>query len=298
MGEIAALLTAVSWTLSSTFFAIAAQGVGSMVVNRTRLIIATTLLMLTHLALTGQLVPFNAGPERWLWLGLSGIVGLVLGDAFLLQAFVLIGARIAMLIMTIVPVISTLLAWFLLGETLHPNEIGGIGITVTGIVLVILEQSNGAKLPQDRRRLLLGILCGLGGALGQSLGLILSKKGLEGGFTALSGVLMRTMVAMLVMWLVAFLSGQAGATLRQLRANSRSLKAVTAGSVAGPFIGVWLSLVAVQGTYVGIASTLMALTPILLLPLAALVFKEQVSWRAVFGTAASLAGVAMIFLSP
>lgn len=298
MGEIAALLTAVSWTLSSTFFTIAAQGVGSMVVNRTRLIIAAALLMLTHLALTGQPVPFNAGPERWLWLGLSGIIGLVLGDAFLLQAFVLIGARIAMLIMAIVPVISTLLAWLLLGETLHLNEIGGISITVTGIALVILEQSNGAKLPQDRRRLLLGILCGLGGALGQSLGLILSKKGLEGGFTALSGVLMRTMVAMLVMWLATLLSGQAGATLRQLRANSRSLKAVTAGSVAGPFIGVWLSLVAVQGTYVGIASTLMALTPILLLPLATLVFKEQVSRRAVFGTAASLAGVAMIFLSP
>ncbi len=298
MGEIAALLTAVCWTLSSVFFTIAGQGVGSVIVNRTRLLVATVLLLLTHLALTGRVLPLDAGPERWFWMALSGIVGLVLGDAFLLQAYVLIGARIAMLIMAIVPVISALMAWLFLGETLSLIQIGGIGVTVAGIALVVLEQGNGTKLPQDRRRFVLGILCGLGGALGQALGLILSKKGLEGGYTVLSGVVMRAVAATLVMWLITFLTRQAGNTLRQLRTHPQALKAVTAGAVVGPFIGVWLSLVAVQATYVGIASTLMALTPILLLPFASLVFKEQVSPRAILGTVTSLTGVALIFLAP
>lgn len=298
MGEIAALLTAVCWTISSVLSTIAGQRVGADIANQTRLLIATIFVLMTHLALTGQWLPLNAGPERWTWLALSGIVGLVLGDSFTLRAYVLIGARVTTLILAIVPVISALLAWAFLGEALSPVEIGGIGVTVAGIALVLFEQGNGVKLSPDWHRFVLGVLYGLSGSLGQALGLILSKKGLEGGYTALSGVSIRLVTATLLMWLLSLFRKQVGSTLRLLRTEPIALKAIIAGGFVGPFLGVWFSLVAVQATYVGIASTLMALAPILMLPFASLVFKEQISRRAVLGTITSLTGVAMICFSP
>ncbi|RME45629.1 MAG: DMT family transporter [Caldilineae bacterium] len=294
MGEIAAIATALCWTFTSLFFTIGGRAVGSVVLNRLRLAFAVLLLLGTHRLLEGSFLPLGAEPERWWWLGLSGVIGLVLGDAFLFQAFVMVGPRLSTLMMSLVPVISTVLAWLFLGERLSLPEMAAVALTVGGIAWVVLERGNGT-LHTDRRYYAAGILAGLGGAAGQALGLIVAKKGLAGDFSPLSGVLIRMLVAAVVMWGFAALRGQASASLRALRSR-RALLSITAGSVVGPFLGVWLSLVAVSLTRVGIASTLMALTPIFVLPIARWVLKEPVSGRAVFGTATALTGVAMIFL--
>jgi drug/metabolite transporter (DMT)-like permease len=73
---------------------------------------------------------------------------------------------------------------------------------------------------------------------------------------------------------------------------------IVGGAIAGPFLGVWLSLIAVQHAPIGVASTLMSLPPILLIPLAWLIFKERITQRAIVGTALALAGVAVLFLHP
>lgn len=295
MGELAALATAVLWTLTSIFFTIGGREVGSVVVNRARLVLAVIFLMLTHLILQGTLFPLFVEPERWFWLGLSGIVGLVVGDAFLFQAFVLVGPRLSMLMMSLVPVISALIAWVFLGERLSWLEIGAVSLTVGGIAWVVLERDDN-PVEADRRQYMLGILAGLAGAVGQALGLVAAKKGLAGDFSVLSGVLLRMAVAAVVMWALAAVQGQIRPTLSALRHNPYALKMIVAGSVVGPFLGVWVSLIAVNLARVGIASTLMALTPILILPVAHWIFKEKISARAIFGTAIALMGVALIFM--
>jgi len=141
-----------------------------------------------------------------------------------------------------------------------------------------------------------GLAFGLGAALGQSLGMILAKQGLAGGFLPLSGNVMRMTSAAVAMWAVALLQKQAGPTLRALQAQPSALVPITAGSVAGPFIGVWLSLIAIQATEVGVASTLMALPPVFLLPVGRYVFGERVGWQAVAGTLLAMAGVGLLFL--
>lgn len=295
MGELAALATAVFWTFTSIFFSTASNRLGSVVVNRIRLAFAVLYLLLTHLILQGQLLPLQAGAQRWMWLGLSGIVGLVIGDACLLQTYVFVGTRLGTLFMALAPVISTLLAWVFLGETLSALEVAGILVTVAGVVVVVLDRSS-TKDQHDRKRFALGVLTGLGAAAGQAVGLILAKKGLEGGFPSISGVMIRMTVASLTIWLLAVLSRQTTQTIRIALSDRKMLAYIALGATFGPFLGVWLSLVSVQATYVGIASTLMALTPILVLPILKWWFKEYISPRAVVGTVIALAGVAMLFM--
>ena len=297
MGELAALATSLMWMFTSIFFTIGGREVGSTIVNRSRLLLAVVFLSLTHLLTLGTIFPVGVEPERYFWLGLSGIIGLVIGDAFLFQAFVMVGPRISMLLMALVPVISTFLAWVFLGETLGLWQLVAIGITVSGIAWVVLEspRQDDPHTITDPRHRLLGILAGLGGAFGQSFGLIAAKQGLAGDFPVLSGVLIRMVVAVIVIWAVTALRGNLRRTAILLK-NRKALLAVVGGSAVGPFIGVWLSLVAVHLAPVGIASTLMALAPVLILPIAHFFLHDRVGFRAVFGTVVALGGVAMIFM--
>ncbi|MBN1178831.1 MAG: DMT family transporter [Anaerolineae bacterium] len=297
MGELAALVTSFLWSITSIQFTLAGRRIGSYAVNRIRLLLAVIFLSLAHLLLYGQVLPFDAGLARWGWLGVSGVVGLVLGDGALFQAFVLIGPRRSMLLMTSVPVISTLLAWVWLGEALRPAQVGAILVTVAGIAWVVSERrSQQAAVCCDAKQYALGVLLGLGGALGQALGLVLSRRGLEGDFSALSAALMRMLVAALVLWPLALVRRQVGPLDRVLK-DRTAMTLLLGATLMGPVVGMSLSMLAVQRAQVGIASTLMALSPIILIPLEWWLFKERVSARAVVGTVVALIGAMAIFLA-
>jgi drug/metabolite transporter (DMT)-like permease len=301
MGEIAALATSLCWSLNSIQFTLAGRGVGPRVVNRVRLALALIFLSITHLLVRGSPWPVEAELHRWLWLGLSGTIGLVLGDGALFQAFLLIGPRRSMVLMTLVPVISTVAAWVLLGETLLPVEIIAILITIGGIAWVVSErqadQRSSEQAPHDRvQNRELGVLLGLCGAIGQALGLVVAKRGLVGDFPALSATLIRMITATAIIWLLALLRGQIGPTWRALEDRQMRLW-LAGGAFIGPFIGVWLSLFAVRNAPVGIASTLMALSPIILIPFDHWVFDETITLRSIVGTVVALGGAAVIFVA-
>ena len=295
LGEIAALGTAVLWSFTSVLFTLAGRRVGSVVVNRTRLAVALLFLILTHAALQGQLLPLPIEPGRFTWLALSGIIGLVLGDAALFQALVLVGPRLSTLMMAAVPVISTFLAWAFLDERLSSLQLLAVGITVGGIAWVVAER-RGGQIESERKQYLLGILAGLGGAVGQAVGLVTAKLGMTGDYPPLSGVVVRMLAAALAMWLWTLLKGEGRSTIQKARTGKAGML-IVAGAFVGPFLGVWLSLIAIDATLVGLASTLMALTPIFVIPLVRIVFDERVSYRAILGTVVALVGVAMIFIA-
>jgi drug/metabolite transporter (DMT)-like permease len=296
-GEVAAILTAVCWSGTAVFFTFAGRRVGSVVVNRTRLVMALVLISITHWVLLGVPFPARAEPDRWLWLGLSGIIGLALGDAFLFQAYLWVGPRLGMLMMSLAPVIAALLAFAFLGETMSLVQWLGVFVTLAGIALVVLEGNRGAGVSPEKRDYRRGILFGVGAASGQAIGLVLAKQGLQGDFSALSANWIRMASAVLALWGVTILSGRAGPTLRRLAEDRGALLPILAGAITGPFVGVWLSLIAVQLTQVGVASTLIALPPVFLLPIGAVVFKERVGPGAVVGTVVAMVGVALLFLT-
>ena len=151
MGEIAALSVSFCWAITSIFLTSAGEKLGSMVVNRIRLVFAVILLTTAHLFLKGQLFPFDANQEQLLWLSLSGVVGLVLGDGFLIKAYLLVGVRIGTLIMSSVPVISTLFAWVLLGEKVKFFELSGIFLTMFGIMIVVSDRNSDERIEKDKK---------------------------------------------------------------------------------------------------------------------------------------------------
>lgn len=293
LGEIAALGTSLSFSFSSILFTFAGCQIGSMNVNRIRLIIATLFLAAMHWFTLGSFFPFDAAPDRFFWLSLSGIVGLVLGDLFLFQAFVVTGPRISMLLMSLAPIIAAIQAWIFLGEKLSAGQIFGILLTVSGVAWVILEkQGNGAHDPEYGH----GIWLGLGGAIGQATGFVLAKPGLGGDFSPISANLIRMLAALILLWGITFVQGHAKQTLTTFFSSRKGMLATAGASFVGPFMGVSLSLFALQRVEVGVASTLTSLPPIILLPISYFFFKERFGWGAVAGTFVAMAGVAALFL--
>jgi drug/metabolite transporter (DMT)-like permease len=295
IGELAALATSVAWSGTSVLFTKATQQVGSIIVNRTRVIFALTFLMLLNWAFYGYLLPVDAGADRWLWFALSGAVGYALGDVFLFQSFLCIGAQRGMLMMSLAPLVSSGLAWIFFGEVLTGIQMLGVLVTLVGIAWVILRQSQNTI--NQFCKPIQGVLFGLGAATGQAVGYVLSKQGLADNFSPIAGNSIRMLAAVIVLWVLAIFQGKAKETIDRMRAKPRVLGLLAMAAFTGPVLGATLSLFALQHTQVGVASTLVALPPVFLLPVSWLVFKEKFDWGAVFGTLVAIGGVALLFLA-
>jgi drug/metabolite transporter (DMT)-like permease len=295
IGELAALGTSLCLSATSVLFTLAGREVGSLTVNRARLLLSVFFLSLTHQAFLNAPVPLDAEAERWLYFSLSGIVGLVVADAFLFKAFVLIGPRLTMLMMSLVPVAATLMAWVIYAETLKGSQVTGIVMTLCGIVWVIVDRGdheNREAMGGDFRR---GIACCLCAAFFTAAGMILAKKGLQGDFSAISGNMMRTLAAAVALLVYTIIQGELGQSFSRLYIHRRALLHIGIGTIIGPIVGLSLFLFSLQKAPLGVASTLMRLAPIFLLPVGYFYFNEKFGWGSVIGTVISVIGVGMLF---
>jgi len=292
IGEISAVGVAVCWTLSALFFEKAGSKIGSLAVNVIRLTMAVVLLGFGAWITRGYFFPTDATPYQWFWLSLSGFIGFFLGDLFLFHSYSIIGSRMAQLVMTLAPPITAFVGFLFLGEHLSFRQIAGISITVCGILIAMLGKEKGDKL--NFKVPLKGFLFALGGATGQALGLIISKKGI-GDYDAMSATQIRAITGGLSFFLlVTFL--RRWSSIRYAIAERSSIKFVLFGSLAGPVVGVALSLFAIQHTEAGVAATLMGLVPVFIILPSAILFKERITPFQVLGAFVSVAGCIVLFL--
>jgi drug/metabolite transporter (DMT)-like permease len=294
LGELAALGTASCWSVGSMFFDAAGRKIGPLNVNKIRILQAVVLLSCALWVVTGRFVPGEISLSRWFWLAGSGIIGLVLGDACFFTSLVILGPRRATLLMAAAPVITALFAWPVLGETLSATAVSGIGLATAGIIWVSSERRGIVRVERSGS-LIAGALWGLGGAAGQAIGLVLAKLGMGQEVTALEGTFCRMVAAAGFLWVLTLVTGRLVTTLRALR-NGSGLLYSLGGAFVGPFIGVWLSLIAVKNTEAGVAATIMATVPVLVIPLEMIVHGERSSFRAVFGALITVGGVGILFL--
>ena len=293
IGELAALGTALCWTATALFFAEAGLRIGSLVVNVLRLVMALGMLTLVGWITRGLPWPTDASPHAWLWLSISGVVGIAFGDLCLFRAFVLIGPRLSSLIMSLAPPIAALLGFFVLGETLALEHALGMGLTVAGVGWALADRTPaGTSTPGDRRSRAVGVLLAVCGAAGQGGGLVLSKLGM-GDYDAFAATQIRVFAGAVSFALIfTAIRGwpRVGKALRQTRAMTLT----GLGAVFGPFLGVSLSLLAVQHTKAGIAASIMAIYPVMLIPVVVVLGRERVGLRGVLGTVLAVLGVVLL----
>jgi drug/metabolite transporter (DMT)-like permease len=292
LGEIAALITAVLWSITSIVFTEASLKVGSLLVNVTRLILAFVYLTITILVMQFDI---NMSFSQFMNLAISGFIGLVFGDGFLFKSFQYIGARISMLIMALVPAMSTLMAFVFLGETITFIAVIGIFITLFGIAIVVLERGN--KIEGKTNISFRGIFYGFLGAVGQAVGIIFAKQAfIEGpinGFVATQVRIVSSLIFFLPLF--AFVK-QIKHPVKIFRADSKAFLFTSIGSLVGPFLGITFSLIAISNTKVGVASTLMATVPIIMLPLVHFYYKEKLTLISIFGALIAVFGIALLFV--
>ena len=303
-GELAAVGTLVCWAFGSHCFEAAGRRVGSMSVNLLRLFMAF-FMFCAALSLRGmQPIPLDFSATAWAWLALSGVIGFTLGDVCLFRAFIEIGPRLALLIMSLNAPLSAVLGWWWLGEQYGPWQWFGMLVTLIGIGWVIVERPpedetlpDAAAPPIGRERLvrqlsLRGILLAFGGAVGQAVGGVMSKHGM-GDYDAFAATQIRVIGGIVGLSVLFCVFRRWKRTFRAL-GDRRAVTWMMLGAFLGPFLGVGLYLRAMQLTEVGVVATIVALLPIVVIPLSMAIHKEHVSLRAVAGAVIAFCGVLLL----
>ena len=302
LGELISIGVAFSWTATALLSEFGSKRLGNLTLNVLRMALALMFSLVLFLVVTGNPLPTGVSTEAAGWMLLSGLVGYVIGDFCLFQCYIIIGSRYGQLFMTLAPLSAALMAWVTLGQQMTAMSIVAMLVTLAGISISVLGRGEhhkvSLKLPLN------GVLYAIGAAVCQGVGLVLSKIGDVAALAEMD----------VPEWLVPFsanfyrcIAGIIGFTLllyyrngmaplREAMHDRKGLTVATATTIFGPFVGVGFSLMAVQYTAAGIASTLMAMTPIIILLPSYWLFHEKITWKAIVGAFISVIGVSLFFL--
>lgn len=289
-GEFAALGAALCWTICSIAFESASRKTGSLPVNFLRIFIAFIFMGIILSFKKISFIPIEATNNAWFFLSVSGIIGFVIGDQLLFKSFTIIGSKIAMIIMTFVPPCTVILGSIFLNEYLTTYKLLAIAITIIGILIVILNKKTDFKL--DNKKKHIGFLFAFIGAVSQASGMILAKTGLE-NIEAYTGTQIR-LIGGLIGFIPLILFTRSYKNIINAIKNIPAFKTILFGTVI-TLIGVMLSLVSIQNTYTGISATLMAVSPIMMIPATYIAFKQKTNFIEILGASIGLIGIAILF---
>lgn len=293
LGELAALGTALCWAFTSLWFSAAGRRIGSLPVNLLRMPIALLWLSSYGWLVRGHALPLDADADAWTWLSISGLLGFAFGDLFLFRALILIGPRLGSLVMASAPLFTTVLGIWVLDEGLVLRDVAGMALVTAGIAWAVVARTPpGALGAPTRATLVRGVTFALLGAIGQAAGLVTAKYGMA-EYDPFASTQIRVLVGTLAFVIAVTVRGQWPAVRRGL-ADRRAMMMVSLGGTFGPFLGVGLSLTAAQLTHAGVAASLMALQPILVIPLAVWFAHERVGVAAIGGAVVAIAGVILL----
>lgn len=303
-GELISIGVAFSWTATALLSEYGSKRMGNLTLNVLRMGFALLFSAVMFWFITGSPLPAHASAQAYGWMLLSGLVGYVIGDYCLFQCYIIIGSKFGQLFMTLAPITAAIMAWFTLGQSLHASAILAMLVTLSGIAITILGRDShhhlSLKLPLN------GVLFAVGAAVCQGVGLVLSKIGMNhyesSATTAMASWMLPfyanffRCIAGIVGFAVMMHFKETFAPLRRSMRDRKGMTAAVATTIFGPFVGVGCSLMAVQYTAAGIASTLMALTPIIIILPAYWLFGQPITARSVLGAIISVIGVSLFFL--
>lgn len=301
LGELISIGVAFSWTATALLSEFGSKRLGNLTLNVLRMLLALLFSLVLFWVVMGSPLPPIGSMEACGWMLLSGLVGYVIGDFCLFQCYIIIGSRYGQLFMTLAPLSAALMAWVTLGQQMTMMSIVAMLVTLTGIGISVIGRGEhhkvSLKLPTN------GVLFAVGAAICQGVGLVLSKIGMNHYQTTdmpewlipFSANFFRC-VAGIIGFMLLLYWREGFSPLRTAMHDRKGLTVATATTIFGPFVGVGFSLMAVQYTDAGIASTLMAMTPVIILLPSYWLFGQKITWRSVLGALISVAGVSLFFL--
>ncbi len=291
-GELAAIITAFCWTFNSLSFSIAGRIVSSKTVNHIRLWVAFIAMGMVNLISFNSFFPINSGIKPLLFLGLSGFIGFAIGDAALFESLVLIGPRLSMTIMATNPIFGAILSYIFLKEILNPFHVVAIVVTISAVMFVVFQKQDNENF--DKKKRPLGVLLAFIGSICQATGMLFSKIGLNSGLSVISGNMIRVTAGLILIITISIFQKQFFADFIKLK-NLKGTAFIIIGAILGPVIGVMLALYAISKTKIGIATTLTSISPILLIPLSSIIYKEKITLKMLLGTIITIAGASALF---
>lgn len=285
-GELAALLAALLWALSTVIFGQVGKALSPLALNLVKGGIAIVLLGLT--ILLQQNFQANLSGTAVFWLSLSGVVGIGLGDTAYFKAINHLGARRALLMESLAPPLTALIALIFLQETLSAIAWSGIFLTILGVAWVISERVPASDAAPLNMRY--GILWALLAELGQASGAVMSRGILTTSeIDPLWSSLLRLGAGSLILLGWVSQRGTIKVQLEPLRAW-RLAGAVALAALMGTYLGIWLQQVSFKYTPAGVAQALLATSPLFILPIAA-AMGDRITWRAVLGVLIAIGGI-------
>ena len=290
------ILTALFWACVPYIFTKAQSKIGVNQLNVDRLIFAATFL---GLILIFKPTSFNISFQQIIFLVLSGIIGLSIGDYFLFSSYRRIGPRYSMILMSLAPIFSCIGARFIFNEKLGIMSIIGIILTIIGILIVISRQNNGKQTNENKSEKikLKNLTFGLFAALGQAIALLCVKKSfLLGEIDSILATFIRLIsVGILLMLGLTFFKKYKNPFILY-KEDKYTLKLVLSGTLIGPVCGITLSVLSLNYIPVSIAQTLFATSPIFMLPISHFIFNDKVTFGSIIGVLVAITGVAFLFI--
>lgn len=282
-------MAAFIWAIASIVYTGVGRQITPLALNFTKGWIAVVLLVLT-LFLTQHAIPAIES-SHVLLLFFSGVIGIGFGDTAYFKALNCIGARRTLLFETLAPPLSAVFALLFLNEQISTAAWLGIGLTIAGVIWVILERTVEA---QENFCPLQGSLFGLLAALGQAAGAVLSRAALvHSEIDSLWSTLIRLLGGTIVLFFWILLQRQSVELLKPLR--SRRLLVVIAGTgFMSTYLGIWLQQTSLKFAATGIAQALSSTSPLFVIPLTQFL-GDRVTMRSIIGVLISLLGVSLLF---
>lgn len=284
LGAAAALAASASWAVTSVLWRRMGDEMSANEMN-----LAKGLIGSAYLALLVCLVGVRpVGARELAYLGLSGALGIAIGDSLYFVSLIDLGPRLATLLGALSPILTAMLAVVLLGERPSPGAWLGILAASAGVAWVLQDGRSGAAATADWWR---GLRYGLAAVGCSALGMVLAKKGVA-GTPALEAALIRVGFGAGALLLWGALRGEASRWISSVRAPRRLGRLCLVVLIA-TLGGFWLSLVALSRADAWLVGLLLSTTPLLILPMTAAVFGERIRPRVVVGTLVAVAGVAL-----
>lgn len=287
LGSVAALVSAAAWAFGSILFRRLGEEVSPLGMNLGKGLLG--ILILGVIILLIGIEPLDA--RTFIFLGLSGLLGIALGDTFFFKALIHLEPRLTVLLSSLGPAFTVILAVVFLRERPSLLAWTGICLTIAGITWVLWERVPVEKIEVKQTS---GVKYAVLSALCMSLGVIFAKIGVA-GCSALQATFIRFLWSVIGLTLWGSVTHSLKKWLKPLR-QPRLFKLILSAVLVATFGGFWLFLVALKYIDASVATILNSTTPLFILPMAALFLKEKISLRAIIGAVVAVGGVALIFI--